>query len=231
MKKHIWEHHVIGPISTNCFVFGNPEEAVMIDPGGPEAKEIAENLLKQEIMIKHILVSHGHFDHLGWAPEVMKVAEGARVYLHEDEKPVYEVFIDNMPRFGIPRTDVREPDVWIQHNQILSLSGYKFQIIHTPGHSPGSVTFKLDYESSKDNYSVFHQETAFVGDCLFRGSIGRVDLPYSSPDAMRKSLKRLMADIPATTLLHPGHGSDTNMGHELTHNPFLVAIQNNQSIF
>lgn len=235
-NPHFWEHHVIGPISTNCYVFGSHDNAIMIDPGGPEAKAIAQNLLDKEVEIRHILVSHGHFDHLGWAPEVLKVSEGAKVYLHQDEKPVYENFLDSMQQhFGLPKIDLREPDIWIKDNQILNLSSsYEFKVIHTPGHSPGSVTFLLDFEnfenSPHNTNSIFTQETAFVGDCLFRGSIGRVDLLHSNPDAMLQSLKRLMKEL-ANTHLHPGHGPDTNMGQELLSNKFLLAIQANKPIF
>ena len=100
-SKGLWEHHVIGVLNTNCYVFGDPKNAIMIDPGGDEAIKIAEDLMKKEIEIKHVLVTHGHFDHLGWAWEVQKICEGANVYLHEGEKESYEPFLDRLKNIEI----------------------------------------------------------------------------------------------------------------------------------
>lgn len=225
----IWEHHVIGPIQTNCFIFGKPEAAVMVDPGGPEAPEIARRLLDEEVEIKHVLVTHGHFDHLGWAPDVQKVVEGAKVYLHESEKPTYEPFIKRMPaQFGLA-LEIREPDVWIKENQILDLHGLKFKIIHTPGHSPGSVLFEYITENQNDDYLA--KNSFFVGDLIFQGAIGRFDLPFSDPNDMQKSLTKIMKYIPSPSKLFPGHGSLTTMENELKSNPYLQAIRDKRSFF
>jgi len=225
----LWEHHVIGPIQTNCYVFGKREAAVMVDPGGPEAADIARRLIQEEVEIKHVLVTHGHFDHLGWAPDVQKVVEGAKVYLHEDEKPAYEPFIKRMPAmFGLA-LEIREPDVWITENQVLDLDGLKFKIVHTPGHSPGSVVFEYTPESKNNDYLA--ENSFFVGDLIFQGSIGRVDLPFSDPNDMQQSLAKIMDYIPPPSDLFPGHGSLTTMEAELSSNPYLQALQSGQSVF
>jgi len=204
----------------------------MLDPGGEEAVAIAQELKEQGIEVKHVLVSHGHFDHLGWAAEVQDVVEGATVYLHEDEQPNFEYFLDQMPAYGLDPVDIREPDVWIRDKQVLELSDYRFEVIHTPGHSPGSATYRVvDTPTETDYIPLQANHSAFVGDCLFQGSIGRVDLPYSDPNAMITSLKRLMEELDDTTSIYPGHGNDSTMGIELRNNPYLLAIQRGVPIF
>lgn len=234
MNKHIWDHHVIGIVSTNCYVFGDPKEAIMLDPGGEEAIQIANDLKDQGIEIKHVMVSHGHFDHLGWAAEVQDLVEGAKVYLHEDEKEAYEPFLDSITAYGLDAVTIREPDVWLSDNQILDLGGYKFKVIHTPGHSPGSVIYQLQSrpdEQDLDYIPLQSQLSAFVGDTIFQGSIGRVDLPYSNKQDMIGSLHRIIDEIPQDTHLLPGHGDETYMHIELKNNPYLLAIQRDLSIF
>ena len=214
-----WDHHVIGPVQTNCYILANDmSEAVLVDPGGPESVDIVRELKNREIEVKHVLVTHGHFDHLGWATEVQKASEGARVYLHIDEKESYEVFQSWLPRMGYSGVELREPDVWLKEGDTIRVSELNFSVMHTPGHSPGSVTYVLGND-------------AYVGDCLFQGSIGRTDLPYSDPHAMENSLKRLMNEINPSSRVLPGHGDLTTMSTELISNPFLKALQAGLSIF
>lgn len=190
-------------------------EAILIDPGGPEARTIALELKTQDIEVTHVLVTHGHFDHLGWAPEVQKVIEGAKVFLHRDERDIFEQFLDMTRFFGIKTPEpLREPDVWLSDGQVLELSGIRIRVVHTPGHSPGSVTYVI--EDVKE---------AYVGDCIFKGSIGRVDLPFSSPSKMATSLKRLLKELSPQFHLFPGHGPDTTLKEEIEHNPFLIALK------
>ena len=124
--KKLWDHHEIGELNTNFFIFGDKKNAIIIDPGGVEAVRIAKELLRKEIEVKHVLVTHGHFDHLGWAWEVQKVCEGAKVYLHEGEKISYEPFLDRLKN-----VDIRIPDVWIKDEQVLQLGGYKMRVIQS----------------------------------------------------------------------------------------------------
>lgn len=223
----IWEHHVIGYVSTNCYVFGKPEEAVLVDPGGPEVTTIVKKLLEKEIEVKHVIVTHGHFDHLGWAADVMKLVEGAKVYLHEAEKPAVEPFLNRMvTEWGLPACELREPDVWVREGDILKMAGMKYKVIHTPGHSPGSAVFQL-IEKEDGLSTNLNIDSAFVGDLVFQGSIGRFDLPFSSGDDMKESLVKIMEILPKHSELFPGHGNITDMGTELDTNPYLMAIQKN----
>ncbi len=215
-KPKLWQHHVIGPLQTNCYILANQmSEAILIDPGGPEAIQIVHDLSRQGISVTHVLVTHGHFDHLGWAPDVQKAVEGARVYLHVDEKDVFEQFFDMMRFFGMKKPEtLREPDVWIKDDQVLDLSGIKIRVLHTPGHSPGSVTYVL--QESRE---------AYVGDCIFKNSIGRVDLPFSDPNLMIQSLTNIITHLSDDYHLFPGHGPDTWLRDEKRSNPFLLALQ------
>ena len=231
IPHHIWEHHIIGYVSTNCYVFGRPDQAVMVDPGGPEVSSIVSKLLENEITVKHVLVTHGHFDHLGWAADVQKLVQDARVYLHVDEKPAVEPFLDRMPSLmGIPKLEFREPDEWITDNQILEIGGFKFKVIHTPGHSPGSSTFQL-VDHSEDLNEKHKDPSSYVGDLIFESSIGRVDLPFSNPEHMVTSLKRIMNELDLESTLYPGHGNITTLKREIQNNPYLRAIQSGIPIF
>ncbi len=199
----------------------------MIDPGGPEAVKIAKELLDKGIQIKHILLTHGHFDHSSEAMAVSQLTDESQIYMHKSEKIAYEDFIDAMSLYGLQKTDTREPDVWIGGNQILKISNLEIEVLHVPGHSPGSVVYRYQTPSENSNAS----KIAFVGDCIFEGSIGRVDLPYSNSSDMLSSLKYLINELQIDTKIFSGHGNSTVMGIELQQNPYLLAIQNNQPIF
>lgn len=232
MTKYYWEHQVIGPFSTNCYIFGEIDNLILFDPGGPEAVNIAKYLLEKELQVKHVLVSHGHFDHLGWAWEVQKVTEGAKVYLHEDEKETFEFFFEWMPKFGFEKTELREPDIWLKTNSRINIGGHKFEVLHTPGHSPGSATFvEISDHKIYPSDSEFHEKFSLVGDTIFQGSIGRADWPFSNPNDMINSLKLLMTRIPKNHDILPGHGPKTSMEKELFNNPYLIAIQKGIPIF
>ena len=226
-NETIWEHNVVGPILTNCYVLGNKQEAIIIDPGGPEALAIADKLHDQGTQISHILATHGHFDHLSYCTEVKKMFADAKVYLHKAERDTYEDFINVMPVYGLQKTEVLEPDVWIEDNQVLNISGLSIKVMHTPGHSPGSAVFHL----RGDEASIFSTNTAFVGDLIFESSIGRVDLPYSNSNHMLASLQRIMNELSPETMLFTGHGNESTMQKELLTNPYLLAIQKGIKIF
>jgi glyoxylase-like metal-dependent hydrolase (beta-lactamase superfamily II) len=227
----LWEHHVIGYVATNSYVFGKKEEAVLVDPGGPEVTSIVKKLIENEIEVKHVVATHGHFDHLGWAADVMKLTEGAKLYLHEGEKPAVEPFLDRMvSQWGLPPCEMREPDEWVRENNILELAGMKYKVIHAPGHSPGSAVFQL-IEKKEDIATNLNIDAAFVGDLVFQGSIGRFDLPFSSAEDMKTSLVKIMDTLPRHSELFPGHGNLTDMGTEMDTNAYLLAIQRNVPFF
>ncbi len=187
----------------------------MIDPGGPEAVDIAKRMMDRGTPIKHILITHGHFDHIGWAGEVKKISgDGCKIYASKFEKEPLPDFNQWPQRFGFPSKTISMPDEWIEPDIILNLEGIRIEAIHAPGHTPGSTV-----------YYVEDSNLAFTGDVLFQLSIGRTDFPFSDPETMDKSLKKLVEKLPNNTDFWPGHGDASTIAFEKINNPFLIALQ------
>ncbi len=206
----LWKHHEVSPLQTNCFVFSRGKSCIMLDPGGPEAVNIASNLFKRGYAIKHILITHGHFDHTGWAGEVKKLSTDAKIYVNVEEQHALRDFDTWGKVFGLPPIPPYEVDVWFEKDQILELDGFVIKTIHCPGHTPGSTIYY--FEDSK---------LAFTGDVLFKLSIGRTDFPYSDTHLMNNSLKKIVDTLDDEVGFWPGHGPPSTIGFEKNHNPFL----------
>lgn len=230
MSTSIFEKHVIGLVPTNSYIFGSKEEAIFVDPGGDEASTLVKQLKDKGVNIKHILITHGHFDHLGYADKILDEVD-AKLYLHEGEKPYFDEFLDWMTEYGLKRPQIPEPDVWLTDNQLLSISGLKIRVIHVPGHSPGSVIYNIEEPMLTENILTNNQRIALVGDHVFQGSIGRIDLPHSNKEDMKKSLKKFMDVLDGDTLLFTGHGPETSVKIEMEHNPYLLGIQKGIDVF
>ena len=185
----------VGSYQTNCYIVwqAGREDCVLIDPGD-ESKKILEEVERQGKQIAAILLTHGHFDHVG---AVRKIAEKADcpVYLHPAEKKL-PFFMTAGPLYS---TDGYEDTV--------SVAGLDFQILHTPGHTPGSVCLLCD-------------GVMFSGDTLFAGSCGRTDFPSSNPGDMAVSLKKLK-ELPGDYRVYPGHAEDTTLSYERENNPYM----------
>jgi hydroxyacylglutathione hydrolase len=190
------ERLVVGELETNCYVLRSEGEAVVIDPGAPE-----ERLLKalQGHQLKYILLTHAHPDHLGGAAWLKQKCGGAAL-LHRGD-------LAGLRRF-LPRL---EPDRFLEEGDTVEFDKETLRVLHTPGHSPGSVVFMTG-------------ERLFVGDLLFWGSIGRTDLPGGSSGEMERSLRRLI-DLDGDFSIYPGHGPETTLAQERVSNPFLRELQ------
>lgn len=205
----IIESLTVGPIQTNVYVVGCAKtgQAAIVDAGGNP-----DGLLgladEHDLDIGLILQTHAHIDHVAAIPEI-KEATGAPIYLHPDDRKLW----DNAPRqgqmFGIPVDPLPEPDEALADGQRLGLGELEAEVMLLPGHSPGSVAFYFA-----------EQSVILSGDVLFAGSIGRVDLPGSDPDAMRASIARIKT-LPDDTRVLSGHGPATSIGREKQLNPFL----------
>ncbi len=211
----IFKKYTIGPLLTNCYVFGRVDNAVMVDPGGSEISDIITNLNDEGVSIKHILATHGHFDHIAYADDAKKITQ-AKVYMHSDEKNALPSFIKSMTKYGLPSTSFKQPDIWFE-TSTFQFSDISVNVIHVPGHTPGSVIYTF-------TNPITLEKIAIVGDCVFEGSVGRVDFPFSSPHDMNKSLQYLIKNMPKETIIHPGHGNSTVWFKELNHNPYIKAI-------
>jgi glyoxylase-like metal-dependent hydrolase (beta-lactamase superfamily II) len=162
------------------------------------------------LVAEAILLTHAHADHIAGLEQVRGAFPDAPVLAHRAEQEFYGDPQLNLSAFvGAPFT-ARQPTQWIDHQESLSLNGTSWRVLHTPGHSPGGLTFVCDSAG-----------TAIVGDTLFAGSIGRVDFPTSDPVQMENSLNQVLMVLPDQVVVHPGHGPSTTIGQERRGNPWL----------
>jgi len=182
----------VGFLETNCYLLGDSEsgEALVIDPGGDKAL-ILDELKKMGLKARLILLTHGHPDHYGAALE-LAADTGAPIYMHPQDSAFYRLKVD------------RE----LSDGQLIQLGSLRLKVLHTPGHTPGSVCF-LD------------EEDLFSGDTLFCGAVGRTDFPGGDTQKMRDSLEKFKSLSP-TLKLYPGHGETGTLEEELAENPFLT---------
>lgn len=200
---------VVSLFQSNCFIVRRPEsaEAIVIDPGD-NAADIRACLDEQGLTVKAYLLTHGHVDHVFALAEMVAVRP-APVALHPDDaRWAFTERAAIPPYYGTPQAPPTI-DRQLADGQIWTDLGLTYHIFHLPGHSPGGVAFYFESE-----------KTLFSGDTLFRGSVGRSDLPGSNPSALATSLKKLLT-LPDDTIVHCGHGPATTIGRERRQNPFL----------
>jgi len=202
----------VGPVQENCYFVRQPgaETCVIVDPG-EEAKRLLDAKDQLGITtVEAILITHCHFDHVG-AVAAVHEATGAPVYCPELEREVLANINDSISRFpDFGPFESYEADRTVAGGEVLELAGMTFDVRFTPGHSPGHVT-----------YSVRGEDALFSGDVLFRGSVGRVDLPGGDWPTLHASIGSLIEEFPAQTTVYPGHMGATTLGDERATNPFL----------
>lgn len=203
----------VGPVQENSFLIwrDGSDRALMIDPGD-EADRLMQPLAERGLGLEAILLTHCHFDHIGAVAPVAR-ATGAPVYCPELETQILADVMAYIPWDGIGPYESYEADHEVSGGETLNLAGLELDVLFTPGHSPGHVT-----------YSIPEAQLLFSGDVLFRGSVGRVDLPGGDWDTLLESLRRLVTTFPAGTRVLPGHMGATTLGEELESNPFLSEI-------
>jgi glyoxylase-like metal-dependent hydrolase (beta-lactamase superfamily II) len=201
----------VGPVQENCYIVRRPNAstAVIVDPGD-EADRILEALraLKVET-VEAILLTHCHFDHIG-AVAPVAAATGAPVWCPELEVPVLANIMDFVPWPGFGPFESYDADHTVSGGETLELAGMTIDVIFTPGHSPGHVT-----------YAIRGEDALFSGDVLFQGSVGRVDLPGGDWPTLLRSIETLLEAHPDEATVYPGHGPLTTLGRERASNPFL----------
>lgn len=201
----------VGPLFVNCYIIYDEitKQAAVIDPGD-EPDLILDFIKEENLNLKYILCTHGHFDHIGSVKE-LKDETGAKVVLHEKDIDIYR----NSPQiamqfFGIEIEPQPEPDILINDGENLNIGNIQIKVIHTAGHSPGSICF-------------YTKDYLFTGDTLFAGSVGRTDLIGGSMTELFNSLKKI-AFLPDETIVFPGHGPKTKIGIEKKTNPFYHEV-------
>lgn len=207
----------VGSFQCNCTILGDETtgEAVVIDPGD-EAPRILAELEKKSLKVKYILHTHAHLDHIG-ATRLVQEKTGGKIGLHKDDLFLYENIAMQGQFLGL-RIDPQVPPVdhYLEHADVLEWGGTQTKVFHTPGHTPGSITFHMkDVLSQKD--------LLFAGDTLFMGSIGRTDLWGGDYDLILDSIKTKILTLKEDTVVVCGHGPNTTIGQEKKFNPFLQA--------
>jgi glyoxylase-like metal-dependent hydrolase (beta-lactamase superfamily II) len=205
------ERYELGPIATNCYVVRTSDEAseaVVIDPGG-DAAELGRELERLGVTCVGILITHGHWDHLGGVADLAE-ASGAPVHMAADERIALERINDFAPA-ELPLRPYT-PDVLLEGYETLDLAGISFQTLRVPGHSPAHLAY-------------YAEGCLFSGDVLFAGSVGRTDLPFGDWDTLVASIRLLADRFPPETVVYSGHGPETTLGDELARNPFLAELR------
>jgi hydroxyacylglutathione hydrolase len=198
-----------GQFAENCYLVADrrTRQAVIIDPGQEPAMFLAE-LNTRAWSLKAIWLTHAHIDHIiGVGP--VHTATGAPIYLHPLDRPIYDALPQYGGWVGMQLERPPAPDWELQPGQVLKVGGFEFTVRHTPGHSPGSVSF-------------VGEGMAFGGDVLFNGSVGRTDLSGGDAATLMTSIQSQLLSLPDSTVVHSGHGPDTTIGIERLTNPFLT---------
>jgi len=207
----------VGPVQENAYLVRREgsDRAVLVDPGD-EAEKLLGAIEELGVTLDAILLTHTHFDHVGAVAPVAR-ATGAPVYCPALEREVLADIMSYVPFPGFGPFESYEADELVSGEETLSLAGLELNVIFTPGHSPGHVT-----------YSLRDEKVLFSGDVLFEGSVGRVDLPGGDWPTLAASIRSLLDDHPDETGVFPGHMGVTTLGKERESNPFLAQAAENR---
>lgn len=205
------ESYSLGLLMTNAYLVYKMESkrGIIIDPG-ENPQVLIQRIEALQLNIEAILLTHAHFDHIAGLNEVRKITK-APVYLHEKESDWLNLPEKNGSKNwpGVSPVVCEPAEVLLKGEEQLSFLGESFRVLHTPGHSPGSVTFQ-------------HDSSLFGGDVLFAGGIGRTDLPGGSYEELMKTIQTKLLILPDHTIVRPGHGPETTIGIEKEQNPFII---------
>ena len=203
---------VVGPLETNAYLLADPASrvAVVVDPGA-EGRRIAAEARRRGWRIRHVWLTHAHFDHIAGLAELAEaLPTWPLVALHPDDLWLWRLE-GGAPLFGLRLDPGPEPTVHLRHGQRLRVGAVEFEVRHAPGHTPGHVMFYAPAVG-----------VLLAGDVIFRESIGRTDLPQGDHDALLRSIRTQVLTLPDETRILPGHGPATTVGHERRFNPFMA---------
>ncbi len=205
----------LGMFETNCYLLAADEgdAAAVVDPvdDAPFIKSSAEKL---NLNITHILLTHGHFDHILALKELKDLTQ-ATVCIHSGDAEMLKSEENCLASFVGADYQPCEPDVLLEDGQQIKIGALTVQALHTPGHTPGGLTFHVPALKPSE------KSVAFTGDALFRGAIGRTDLAGGDEEQLLRGIREKIFTLPEDTILFPGHGPDTTVGFEKKNNPFF----------
>ena len=212
MGLYLIETFAVGPLQCNCAIVADPatREAVVVDPGD-EPDRILEALSGAGLKPIALVHTHAHFDHVGCSA-LLKRITGAPIYMHEGDHPLYENLEEQGKAFGIQTGKPTGVDRLLVHGDRIPIGGGALHVLNTPGHTPGSLSFRMEGAEG---------DLLFSGDTLFRRSIGRTDLWGGSMDQILDSIRRELLTLPGGLRVIPGHGPDTTIAEEGRRNPFV----------
>jgi hydroxyacylglutathione hydrolase len=201
----------VGPLQCNCSVIGDEQshEAIVIDPGD-DIEQVVALIQKHNLQVKQIVITHAHIDHVGGAMK-LRAATGAPILLNQNDYALLKMLDVQAAWIGMANPGKVEIDQSLSSNDVLKAGSLAAQVLHTPGHTEGSICLYFPVE-----------RTLIAGDTLFAGSIGRTDLPGGSYEKILRSLHERVLALPDDTRVVPGHGPLTTIGEERETNPFLV---------
>ena len=195
-----------GVYAANCYIVYSEDKGIIIDPGG-DVEDIVKKVEELGVDIEFILLTHGHGDHIGGVAELKEILK-VPAYINEEDEYMTQDPMFNLSASMPSGPKTFEADKVFKDGNILKAGKMEVEVIHTPGHTPGGSSFKID-------------NNIFTGDTLFKGSIGRTDFPKSSLEEIMHSVKEVLAKYPDDTVVYPGHGPSTTIGEEKTSNPFM----------
>jgi hydroxyacylglutathione hydrolase len=208
----------VGILQCNCTIVGDPvtHEALVIDPGD-EVNRILDLIGRHKLSVQAIVSTHAHIDHVGGLSKLHRYT-GAPVLMHRDDLQLYQGMDVQAAFLGVAAPELVSIDHLLAEGDVLHWGSCEARVIHTPGHTPGSVCLFVP----NDNGAIaLAAPQLFAGDTLFAGSIGRTDLWGGSMDQIMDSLRGKLMELPDSTIVHPGHGPVTTIGNERYTNPFL----------
>ncbi len=203
----------VGILQCNCSILGGEtsHEAIVIDPGDDIPKIVAI-LERHQLTVKYIVITHAHIDHIAGAQRLKRLT-GAPILYNPNDLPLVKMMDIQAAWLGVRTPEVAPPDAPLAEGQTISIPGISGSILHTPGHTQGSVCLYVPEHS-----------LLIAGDTLFAGSVGRTDLPGGDSRQLIASIRSKLLALPDETLVIPGHGSNTSIGQERENNPFITSL-------
>ncbi|MHB8104873.1 MAG: MBL fold metallo-hydrolase [Dehalococcoidales bacterium] len=213
-EKPIVKRLVVGSLSANCFIVGRESagEGVVIDPGG-NSEAICRAIDETGLDIKIIVLTHGHSDHIAALRDIQDKTN-AEVAIHVNDADFLEGHGSFSSQFGISYRTPHPPERLLREGDQINIGGMSFTVIHTPGHTPGSISLLTDFG-------------IFTGDTLFRRGIGTTLMPGSSRPQLLDSIRKRLMALPDDTVIYPGHGRETTIGDERRDNPYVTGKRDN----